>query len=113
MSAKIAQSNDVPRDESIEEQMKRILSKISNIDEKTKRLAQQRETLMHQYEQLKDAKFIRDAKACDDVDQNWEHGMHAKHEIIVGPLHLIRFANLFFSFHFQKILNGHSAYEIQ
>lgn len=53
--------------------MKRILTEITRIDEKTVRLAKHREILSQQYEELKDAKLIRDAKTCS-VEQDWENG---------------------------------------
>lgn len=64
----------MPRDECIEEKMEHILAELTSINEKMKRLAKHRETLLQQYEELKDAKFIRDAKTCSD-EQDWENGI--------------------------------------
>lgn len=63
----------MPREDCIEAKMKRILADITSIDEQTKRLAKQREILFQQYEELKDAKLIRDAKACS-VQEDWDNG---------------------------------------
>lgn len=78
MSTKAKRSKEMPRDEMpIEAKMKNILAEITSIDEKTKQLAKKRDTLMQQYEELKDAKVIRDTMACS-VEQDWENGMHAE-----------------------------------
>lgn len=58
--------------------MKRTLTDITDIDDKMKRLAKQRETLMQQYEELKDTKLIRDANACS-VEQDWQNGTYNEH----------------------------------
>lgn len=75
MSANVKRSKEMPREECIETKMKDILAKITGLDEKMKRLAQHRETLLQQYEELKDAKLIRDAQACC-VEQDWDHGWY-------------------------------------
>lgn len=73
MSADIRQLKEAARDETLEAKMKHILADIAAIDEKAKRLAKQREKLMLRYEELKDAKLIRDAQAVI-VDQDWDRG---------------------------------------
>lgn len=67
MSADIRQMKEDAR------KMKHILADIASIDEKAKRLAKQRERLMLRYEELKDAKLIRDSKAVI-VDQDYGRG---------------------------------------
>lgn len=74
MSADIRHLKEAARDESLEAKMKHILADIAAIDEKAKRLAKQREKLMLRYEELKDAKLIRDAQAVI-VDNDWDRGM--------------------------------------
>lgn len=73
MSADIKRLKEIAREESIEAKMKHILADIGSIDEKVKRLTKQRETLMQRYEELKDAKLIRDAKNCS-TEQDWAKG---------------------------------------
>lgn len=73
MSADIRQLKEAARDETLEAKMKHILADIAAIDEKAKRLAKQREKLMLRYEEIKDAKLIRDAQAVI-VDQDWGRG---------------------------------------
>lgn len=75
MSANVKRSKEMPRKECFETKMERILADITIIDEQTKRLSKQREILVQQYEELKDAKLIRDAKACS-VEQDWENGIN-------------------------------------
>lgn len=79
MSANAKRSKEMPRDECIDTKMQHILAEVTSIDEKIKRLAKHRETLLTQYEELKDAKLIRDAKACS-VEQDWEHGRYTNDE---------------------------------
>lgn len=61
------------REEGLEAKMKNILADIAAIDEKAKRLAKQREKLMLRYEELKDAKLIRDSESCI-VKEDWDQG---------------------------------------
>lgn len=75
MSANVKRSKEMPREECIETKMKNILTEITSIDEKMKRLSKHRETLLQQYEELKDAKLIRDAKTCS-VEQDWDNGKY-------------------------------------
>lgn len=106
MSANHKRSKEVPRDDSIEAKMKYILADITSIEEKTKRLAEKREVLVQQYEKLKDAKLIRDAKSCDrTVEQDWENGMHDEHKLFDA---IYLFAN---NYHLllQKSSNGRNA----
>lgn len=81
MSANKKRSKENPmspsQEKSIEAKMKNILAEITAIDAKAIRLAKSREILLQKYEELKDAKLIRDAKSCS-VEQDWENGMHFK-----------------------------------
>lgn len=71
---------EAAREESIEAKMKHILADITSIDDKMKRLSKQRECLVTRYEELKDAKLIRDAKACS-TEQDWEKGKRNTNQI--------------------------------
>lgn len=80
MSAEIKRMREIAREASLEAKMKHILGDISGIDDKMKRLAKQRETLMQRYEELNDAKLVRDAQTIS-VDKDWEKGeqIHSNH----------------------------------
>lgn len=105
MSTNVKRSKEMPREECIETKMKRILADITSIDEQTKRLAKQRETLLEQYEELKDVKLIRDAQACS-VEEDWENGIphNKKHSFL---FFFVLSNNCYLTF--QKTLIGHSA----
>lgn len=90
MSANNKRSKEMPQEKTIEAKMKKILAEITAIDAKTIRLAKNRENLLQKYEELKDAKLIRDAKSCS-VEQDWENGMNVEriYRVIFFFVHFI------------------------
>lgn len=81
MSTDDKKIKELAREDNIEAKLRNTLAQISSVDDKILRLSKHREKLVSRYEELKDEKIIRDARACT-LDVDFENGKISMIQII-------------------------------